>query len=362
MDNVFEELSFGESFDIIKSQAGFEIVPCDETLDLTDQSKFSKLELSSGQKMQVSALTQQMPATLASGTLAKSYRVSFPDGVPHTLTRLKQGGFGSMVRDTNGKFIGSASFYSTAAQAAALGAFSAMSAASGQYFLTQINNELKLVNTQIDKILEFLYGDKKAELMSEISFVQFAYKNYSSIMSHEDQRVATISGIQEARKIAMKDVEFYLNDLDSTIKSEAKSYLDIKKNLEKAVQIKDSLEMSEQLYVMGNILEMYFAQNTDETYIKFLEETMTAYVSKCNNYVSSYFSTLKGQITGYKPKTPLEKVNKAPEEEKVDEIIEPLKRGEESIMHKAIHTALHSFEKKKDYYIDTKGNVYLKAI
>lgn len=57
-----------------------------------------------------------------------------------------------------------------------------MSIASGQYFLSEINNNLSAINQKADKILEFLYGDKKAELMSEVSFVNFAYQNYNSIM------------------------------------------------------------------------------------------------------------------------------------------------------------------------------------
>jgi hypothetical protein len=44
--------------------------------------------------------------------------------------------------------------------------------------------------------------------MSEINFIQRAYKNYNSIMNHESQRIATISSIQNAEKVAMKDIEF----------------------------------------------------------------------------------------------------------------------------------------------------------
>ena len=65
----------------------------------------------------------------------------------------------------NGHIAGHASFYPLAAQAAVLGAFTVLSAVTGQYFLTQINSELKIVNQKLDEILGFLYGEKKAELM-----------------------------------------------------------------------------------------------------------------------------------------------------------------------------------------------------
>ena len=49
------------------------------------------------------------------------------------------------------------------------------------------------MNQSIDEILEFLYGDKRAELISEVGFVKAAYQNYSSIMQHEQQRFAIIN-------------------------------------------------------------------------------------------------------------------------------------------------------------------------
>ena len=62
--------------------------------------------------------------------------------------------------------------------------------------------------------MDFLYGDKKAELMSEISFTKYAFENYASIMAHEAQRAATITSLQSAKKVAMNDIEFYIHDLN----------------------------------------------------------------------------------------------------------------------------------------------------
>ena len=59
----------------------------------------------------------------------------------------------------------------------------------------------------IDKILEFLYGEKKAELMSEVSFVKYAYQNYGSIMGCNPQRIATIS-IRFFRMLKLLSIRF----------------------------------------------------------------------------------------------------------------------------------------------------------
>ena len=60
--------------------------------------------------------------------------------------------------------------------------------------------------------------------MAEMSFIKYAYENYSSIMSHEEQRIATITSLQEAKKVAMKDIEFCINDLEMTVSHKTKDY------------------------------------------------------------------------------------------------------------------------------------------
>ena len=179
----------------------FEIIPCDKMTDIENKPGIKKLELTSSQKIQMGGLMQQLPAVVAANALSDMYMVRFPAGIPNALTPLKQGGFSTMVKGENGRIAGTASLYSVEAQAAVLGAFNAMSIVSGQYFLAQINSELKTMNQNIDKILEFLYGDKKAELISEVSFVKSAYQNYSSIMEHEQQRFATLVRDRKSRRV-----------------------------------------------------------------------------------------------------------------------------------------------------------------
>lgn len=133
---------------------------CDGPINFEDSNRFKKLELSSAQKMHISAFTQSVLPAVAIGTIANAYAVKFPEGLPHTLTALNQGGVGTMIRE-NGKFVGSASLYSMSTQAVVMGTFNAMSIASGQYFLSQINDEMRMMNMKLDEILEFLYGDKK---------------------------------------------------------------------------------------------------------------------------------------------------------------------------------------------------------
>lgn len=348
-----------QSFEAIEKNAEFQIIPCEGDLALDDPTRYAKLPLSTGQKMQMSALLQQMPQAMAAGTLAGAYTVRFPAGLPHTLTALRQGGYGSMI-SSGGEFVGSASFYPVAAQAAALGAFTAMSAVTGQYFLSQINSELKIVNQKLDAILDFLYGEKKAELMAEISFVKYAHSNFSSIMMHDDQRAATIASLQAARKVAMKDIEFYMTDLDSTAAHKAKDYADLCNYAEKAMRIKDSIEMSRQLYIVSCLLELYFSQNYEESYIDFMKANMEAYIQKSDTRILSGLSKFQTKFADYKAK-PLEKLDgKEAFLEKLEIAVDPYKDGNASPVKVAMQGSLEALHKKAEYYIDSTGNMYTK--
>lgn len=336
-----------------------DILPCERSVDLTDAKQFAKLELTASQKMQINALLGELPSLVAGATLAKAYVARFPDGLAHTLMQLHQGGVSSYYQ-VDGKFAGTASLYSTSAQAACLSAFTAMSVASGQYFLAEINSKLNVMKFNLDKILEFLYDDKRAELMSEISFTQFAYQNYGSIMEHDQQRIATIAGLQNSRKIAMKDVEFYLSDLTSVVT--AKEGADISTTVKKAIQTKECLDFSIQLYVMSNLLEVFYSGNHDQKFLQYIEDDVEAYITKCDKRILTNFSMLQQSLAGYKDKL-FKKIDKDDKDiffKRISEIVEALNTSENSPMQELLHTALRASEQRVDYYFNDTGDVYLK--
>lgn len=120
-----------EALSLLEQMGQFELIPCDSAYDFEDKSRFTKLSPSEAQKMHLSAAYQHLPSMMAAGTLAQAYIARFPEGLPHTLTALRQGGYGSMIQGSHG-FVGSASFFPVTGQALFLGAFTAMSVASGR--------------------------------------------------------------------------------------------------------------------------------------------------------------------------------------------------------------------------------------
>lgn len=344
---------------MINQEKYFDILPIDNITDIEKKSEYKKLELTTSQKIQMGGFVQQIPAVLATKTLAGAYILQFPNGIPDAcrLMRYRNGGYGTALMGETG-IAGHASLYKTTGQAAAFGAFNVMSIASGQYFLAQINKELKTINQNIDKILKFLYGDKKAELLAEVSYAGYAYQNYSSIMEHEQQRLATITNLQQSKKVAIKDIEFYMSDLHSIVTS--KSGSDLNAIVDEAVQIKDSLLLSIQLYIMSNLLEVYYSGNHDSDYICYIEKDAMIYMSKCENRVLSCFSMLKTRIMDYKESV-LKKIDKPKLEKKADEIINSFSEGNESELRKIFRETIHALGQKAEYAIDSEGNVYLKT-
>lgn len=339
-----QEISLKE----VQSNGNFEIKPIEKKIDFS--KGYTQLEMNTEQKKHVSALIQNIPSLIAVSTLAETYIVKFPDGLQHTLMSLGQGGFSSTYIES-GKIAGTASLYSTATQAAVLGAFTTMSIVSGQYFLSQINSELRVMKLNIDKILEFLYGEKKAELMSEVSFTKYAYENYASIMLHEEQRVATIFSLQQAEKVAVKDIEFYLNDLDRKVGSKEK----ICERSRDALQMKECLDLSIQLYVLSRLLEMWYAQNQEQKYVKFLQETMLEYIEKIEKHILKRFTALQTAISDIKKPDDKEKdlINQ------INEIVEA--PDGKSPMRQFLEAALNmAVEMTEYYYCSNSDSVYAK--
>lgn len=336
------------------------IIPCDMAMDISPANGFTKLELDSAQKIQIGALLQQLPSMAATNQMPKLYTVTFPDGVSGKLMELKKtelvGKTTSIIDD--GKIKGTAALNSLDNCTLAMGCFTAMSIASSQYFLKKINDELRMMRMGIDKILEFLYGDKKAELMAEVSFIRYAYENYISIMECSAQRAATITSLQSARKIAMKDIEFYIGDLESTIKG--RDGKDISSLVEKAFLLKESLEFSMQLYGMSSLLEVHYAQNYDRSYLKYVDNDISVYIDKCEKRMLGNFSSLRTLVDSAK-EMPFKKIAKTDILERIDGLVESLGRGEESDMRRSLRAGLNAATQKADYYMTADGVVYMKT-
>ena len=329
----------------------FSIKPTDES-ELIDSNEYKKLNISDSQKSQMSMFTGELPNLLASDILEKAYVVRFPDGLDHALAPLKNGGYMGAWRQASGQFGGIASLESLATVSNVMNAMSVLSVATGQYYLSNINDRLDKVNLQLDKILEFLYGDKRAELISEINFAQQIYKNYSSIMNHEEQRISTLIGLQSSRKVAVQDIEFYLSDLNQKA-VRAKSVDDYNH----IIKIKDCLDMSLQLYIISNILEIYVSQNLDKDYITSTTNTMITYIDACERQMLNKYSELNGKLAGLKPG-----LFKKDDSNGLKNELNRIVRSINTESNSPIKQQLKSINQFNEYAITPKGDVYARVL
>lgn len=315
-------------------------------------------------KMRISSFAQHLPAMAVVGASSDIYVATFPKGVPHVLSKFKDGSgyFGAVRNPDNGQFIAQARLNPLSDYAVVAGAFTVMSVVTSQYYLTEINNKLNTIRQGIDKILDFLYGDKRAELLSEVSFVKYAYENYASIMQHPEQRVATITSLQGAKKVAMKDLEFYLSDLDCLDSGK------VEETASKALKLEDCLDLSAQLYVLSGIMESYYSQNFDEEYISRVEKEMSIYIDKTEKNILKGFSALDKAIDTENSRRDANVVSKMfgggrvneGYKQNVGKIVAQFSEGGESELTKTLHSAFHCLEQPVKVYIKSDGEAYME--
>lgn len=337
----------------------FMVAPFNGTLD---GSNFVSLPVDIALKPQITSLMHVLPYMGLTAASTGLYTVSFPEGLPHTLTKLKDGGYSTALKSQDsGKFIGSASLHEVEGVTSALQVFTAMSLVTGQYFLSEIHNDLRVINQKMDRILEFLYGDKKAELLSEIDFIRYAHANFTSIMQHSEQRSATIFSLQSTRKVAIKDIEFYIRDLGASVNAEIKSERELRSYSDKAFQLYDSLNLSLQLYAVSSLLEAYYAQNTDACYLSGLEEGIFSYIDKCDKRALSYFSVMLAKTENMKAALPL---MKGPDKSRLIQAInaklDRLHERPTSEQYTCIRDALHSIREPIEFVANSEGSLWCK--
>ena len=160
--------------------------------------------------------------------------------------------------------------------------FSTLAMASIKMVMNDLDTKLSVISCKLDKILEFLYGDKKAEIIAEMQFIRYAYTNFESVFKNETHRLATLTNIQASKRIAMKNIEFYLADLDTCSHKNTKNDNELKILSKDILNIKDSLELSVELFFSSSVLEIYYSDNHDKRYIENTIAEVNAYLEECH--------------------------------------------------------------------------------
>jgi hypothetical protein len=335
-----------------------EVTTSDVSFDFGDTSRFRKIKFPEQAGITANALLQLVPAQLVADTASNLYVLHFPKGIQGALMNLHQGGQSTTMIDAAGSFAGSASLYKVNPTAvAAFQMFSVASFATGQYFLADISSKLTEVNRKLDDLLAFLQASKRTELLSELTFVKYALANYATIMLSEPQRMATIGNLQRAKIKAVADIEFYTEQLESS--AAAKS----NENQAKTVlQNKQGIDLASQLYAISTIMEAYYSQNWNQSYLANISADAKPLFALTQNRMISAITKFSDRINKdlESKKKGLLKGDVSQSEHKVLKLYDTLNSQSETPLLAFIEEALDKPSEPSELYLRSDGSVYQK--
>ena len=338
---------------------GCEVTSCNTPLDFGDTTRFRKVEFPEQAGLAANSLLQLVSAELTAKAASNTYVLRFPKGIQGSLMSLRQGGQSIAMRDATGHFVGTASLYRVdPASVTAFKAFSIASFATGQYFLADISSKLTEVNKKLDDLLAFLQTSKRTELLSELTFVKYALANYSTIMLNEAQRVATIGNLQRAKTKAIADIEFYTEQLESSVGGKANE-----SQIQIVLQNKQGVDLASQLYAISVVMETYYSQNWNESYLANIKADAKPLFALTQNRMIGALKTFSDKVTkdieGRK-KNLLAKNDVSQKEREVLQVYDTLNTQTESPLLILMKDALNKPSEETELYLRPDGTVYQK--
>lgn len=323
--------------------------------DFSDSKRFRKVIFPKQIGIAADSLLQLIPSATAFNP-NQTYILRFPEGVEGSLMKLHQGGMASTIIGSNGKIAGTASLYQIE-QSPLFQSFTLISFVTGQYFLSAITSELSEINKKLDEVIQYLEATKRAELVSTLSFAQYALSNYSSIMFVEPQRIATIVNLQRAKITAMADIDFYSSELSHKI-----DLPDSAKTPSEILHIKKNLDIASQLYAISAVMEVYYSKNWDESYLHSVIDESTQILEIARNQSLTTFDSYKRNIQEYHNSGIHKLIDfpYSPDDKKVFAINSSLKKQTEHPMLAVIKDSLSKPSEQTDLYLLPNGDIYQK--
>lgn len=165
--------------------------------------------------------------------------------------------------------------------------FSVLSIATGQYYMSQINNKMEHLAVGISKVQQYLSDDKKSHLQSEEEFLKFTQLNMQYLITNNYQKTATITTLQKIRIDSLGAIKLYRKQIID-LKKEAKKKDNADEVVAKVTEICTMVSeywYSLYLYCYSIMLETILSQNIAENYLNNVADDIS---EKCNNYKCDY--------------------------------------------------------------------------
>lgn len=314
-----------------------------------DLQKYIKLDDETASK--ISSLLHMLPDIISSATNGDAYRLEFPEGIAGVLAAHNDG-FLAMLKDPEtGKIVSQGTLYPIDGSNLLANVFSTLSVVTNQYYLHQISTQLNMIQTQLDHVLDFLYDDKACRIYAEAMAVMGIYRNYSSIMSCNEQRIASIQSIQQAKIFAEQNIQFYYRDMNNLVNKNGP--------IDKLRDDLHNYTQSINLYGICATTEIVLSQNYDETYLTHVENDLRAHVTQHNQSVAK----LQGKLEKSMSPAPGLPIFQQKVDPKVKELVKEISSilGDKSPVkgfEDIIRQIRSSMTSKTEYIVEKNGAVY----
>ena len=300
---------------VLKSEYGIEIAHAGKSLAEIKTLGYRRMD-----KTEVghfNSILQYVPQIAAGNAYSQSVGRAFNAAVENTYRlKLSPGMHLAASKDTIGAFRGTGLSNSTnqvAGQAEwlknnaalsvsnapqiALGVFNALSMVTGQYFMSQINSKMALLQEGVDRIENFLDAAQRSKLQAACQEMQDIINRIDFIVGDPKQLSTTIDQIHAIQRTAQESIFFCREQLQTeqaNLKKEDKDE-DITKKLNTIGKYMAQYNMSVQLYSVATLLEVQIREVDNPAEIKAYHEQMEGRILT----YKADFSGCSGNITKY---------------------------------------------------------------
>jgi hypothetical protein len=150
---------------------------------------------------------RQIPLFAAAMGAGGAYLLKIPPGVQgqlmqHQASDYLRGTYMTAIQGADGQIKAQAGLQPLSYLQGPLLAFVVMSAVTGQYFQAKIENTMRRISGQIDKMIELILAEKESDLRSIYHFTQYVSENFATIRSQNELRLATLASSRMAGLVA----------------------------------------------------------------------------------------------------------------------------------------------------------------
>ena len=284
-----------------------------ESSDEIDKENYIKLDKNSFDQfnMMLQNFPQMAFDAYKSHKYKGAYRVIFDKGLGELQRVADSPGFfrGALVAPgTNNKIVGGAILQpltmSTTEQALSLslGLFNVASMVTGQYFLANINSELKDLNTKVSEILQYMEEDKKSKSIAEQNALRSYLSRIPYLERNEIYRQSVLTSVIDIKKNAEARIINLRKQLDTLVHSfdSKDSFEKIRKNFNTIYDQLVGYLFSVISYELSCFLEVKLSGCKDNDFYSLVLEEVDQVVSLFNSDFEHYSKDLSRYISKLK--------------------------------------------------------------